>query len=246
MKRLAWSATLILAVAACAPAWAQQQDQQPTPPPPAATAPPTAPNAKPTKSYSGGVNCGDDHKCKPTGNGQGFGPDSYPSFSPSDLQQNQPPKSQPKDDNPFPEAQSKAAQDEVQKPPATAPKSGPKDYSDSADRWKDMNLLGDDKPRTDDGAGHAVLDPKAAAQDDKVGRFYLQSGDYAGAYARFKEAAQINPGDAEAVIGLAEAAEKVGKPQEAIQNYQVYLDAFPHGPKSKDARKALDELKAGH
>jgi hypothetical protein len=35
----------------------------------------------------------------------------------------------------------------------------------------------------------------------------------------------------------------MNRTKEAADNYQVYLDAFPDGPKAKAARKALSELK---
>jgi hypothetical protein len=40
---------------------------------------------------------------------------------------------------------------------------------------------------------------------------------------------------------LAEAARGLKLSAEAADNYRIYLDAFPDGPKAKAARKALAE-----
>ncbi len=50
------------------------------------------------------------------------------------------------------------------------------------------------------------------------------------------------PATLTAVFGLAEAARKLKHEQEAADNYIIYLDANPDGPKAKAARKALSEL----
>src|SRR6185437_1836729 len=48
--------------------------------------------------------------------------------------------------------------------------------------------------------------------------------------------------DGNAVFGLAESARGLNKTEEAITNYDIYLQAFPKGKKTKDAEKALAEL----
>ena len=87
-----------------------------------------------------------------------------------------------------------------------------------------------------------VYDPKRATEDVRVGKFYLQTGYYRGAYERFKDATTHDHENVEAVFWLAEAARKMNLPQEAEQNYQLYLEAVPDGPNAKIARKALNEL----
>lgn len=96
--------------------------------------------------------------------------------------------------------------------------------------------------RISDGAGGYIYSPKLAAQDVKVGGFYFGNGDYKGAYSRFKEATKVDPGNAEAVFGLAEAARALKLNSEAVDNYRIYLDAVPNGSKAKVARKALAAL----
>jgi tetratricopeptide (TPR) repeat protein len=152
--------------------------------------------------------------------------------------------------NPFPEAQSESAQHSQQQstgesngqPPAPAPNSDktPGDYSSS--HLKLLDLPGGDTSSPDAGAGghNAAL----AAKDTQVGTFYLRTGDYKGAYDRFDEAAKADPGNADAVFGLAESARRLNRRDEAIRNYQLYLSALPDGPRAKDSRKALKELGA--
>jgi Tfp pilus assembly protein PilF len=77
-----------------------------------------------------------------------------------------------------------------------------------------------------------------------VGQFYLTREDYKGAYIRFKEATQVDPENADAVFYLAETARRMNHRDEAAQNYQLYLDALPDGPKAKEARRALRDLSA--
>jgi hypothetical protein len=143
--------------------------------------------------------------------------------------------------NPFPEAKSRAAQAARQKaedqPP---PQQGA--YSSSDQRLPGVNALGNGPVVNDSGTAEPVFDPALAKKDDKVGTFYLRSGDWAGAYGRFKEATQVDPQDLHAVIGLAMAADHLGKRDEAIRNYKLYLDVKPNGRDSKDALKALKRL----
>lgn len=147
--------------------------------------------------------------------------------------------------NPFPEEQSeKAAKqaDQPQNAPAAAPgTSAPNAQDSSSSAIKGLNL-GDIGPRSSDGSGGTVLSPDLARKDAKVGDFYLQTGDFKGAYDRFVEAAKVDPANAEAVYGLADAARHLNHREEAIRNYQLYLTALPDGPRSKDARKALKEM----
>ncbi|MBB6143896.1 tetratricopeptide (TPR) repeat protein [Silvibacterium bohemicum] len=131
------------------------------------------------------------------------------------------------------------------KPPASSDKPAAPGDDASSSRSK-FQGLGDvaDGDRTSDGAGGYVLNPKLAADDVKIGGFYLDRRDYKGAYVRYKEATLVNPESADAVFGLAEAARGLDHKDEAIQNYRIYLDAFPDAKKAKEARKALASLGA--
>jgi tetratricopeptide (TPR) repeat protein len=160
------------------------------------------------------------------------------------------------DDNPFPEDISKKAASDAGNPAPDAPaaksakpptsadgsKSAPApDYSSSRTGLKNLDS-NDPEARISDGAGGYIFDPKLAAQDVKVGGFYLTNSDYKGAYARYKEATKVDPTNVNAVFGLAEAARGLKLTSEAVENYRVYLDADPDGPKAKAARKALAQL----
>lgn len=220
----------------------QQSDPYASPPPP-----PQAPSTQPDKNCSGQAVKGDKGPWKASST---CPPSTQNSNTPA-LQQAPDAKTQPKksteEDNPFPEdisekaaAEAKARDAEAAKPAAPAPETG-----ESTSRTKaldSLDLEGNRDSRSADGAGGIVHDPKLAADDVHVGQFYLNREDYKGAYARFKEATQADPGNADAVFYLAEAARRMNHRDEAVQNYQLYLTALPDGPKAKDARKALKEI----
>jgi tetratricopeptide (TPR) repeat protein len=183
---------------------------------------------------------------------------SAPASGQSQKSDDQKPQEQKKpktaDENPFPEdiskkaAQADKGQDnQDQSDPTVPPRSDAardSNSSSSNDRLQGVDVMGDKDKSLSDGAGGVIFNPKLAAEDVHVGGFYLQNGNFQGAYERFKEANLVNPGNADAVFGLAEAARGLKKTDEAIENYQVYLDAFPTGKKSKDAVKALKALSA--
>lgn len=147
--------------------------------------------------------------------------------------------------NPFPEEKSeqaaKQAQAQEQKSTAAGGNGGSKDYSSSSSGLQDLG----GPSASDDAGGTGIashLDPKLGKKDIQVGEFYLQSGDWKGAYDRFLEATRVDPGSAEAVYGLAASAERLGNRTVAIQNYQLYLSALPNGRKAKACRKALKKM----
>jgi hypothetical protein len=163
------------------------------------------------------------------------------------------------DANPFPEDISRKAEQDAQgtsAPDAPTPSANPgaaapagtkpatqnSDYGDLTPPAEPVqpprNQL---KLESPDGTIDAY-DPKRATEDVRVGKFYLQTGNYRGAYERLKDATEFDHENVEAVFWLAEAAQKVNLPQEAAQNYQLYLTANPDGPNARAARKALGEL----
>jgi Flp pilus assembly protein TadD len=161
------------------------------------------------------------------------------------AQNQQSEKPSPADANPFPQAESQKAENAT-KAAAPAAKSAPADYSSSRVDLKSLDENADRDSRISNGAGGYIHDPQLAAQDDKVGGFYLHNGDYKGAYDRYKEATRVAPEDGNAVFGLAESARGLHLTQEAANNYILYLDAFPDGKKAKEARKALASLGPEH
>lgn len=144
--------------------------------------------------------------------------------------------------NPFPEAESQKAQDAAN----GAGNENPKGYSSSHVDLGRFAPDADREERLSNGHGGFIHDPQLASKDDKVGEFYLQTGDYKGAYNRYREATEVAPEDANAIFGLAQAAKGLGWDKEAITNYTVYLEAIPDGKHSKDARKALKKLEREH
>jgi tetratricopeptide (TPR) repeat protein len=86
--------------------------------------------------------------------------------------------------------------------------------------------------------------PKLARKDAEIGDFYMESGNWQGAYERFLEANRSDPGNAEAVFGLGETARRLHHADEALRNYRLYLSALPNGPHAKEVRKALKEMGA--
>jgi hypothetical protein len=158
------------------------------------------------------------------------------------------------DQNPFPEAESESAQhsreqtetpkpdDSSDRKSASGDDSGksPDDYSSSHLKLLDLpGDSGDGSPDMGSANGH---NPGLATKDTQVGMFYLKTGDYKGAYDRFAEATKADPGNADAVFGLAESARRLNHRDEAVRNYRLYLSALPDGPRAKDSRKALKEL----
>lgn len=157
-------------------------------------------------------------------------------------QQKQPAAQQsPQQANPFPEAKSQKAQDRAN---ASSSKST-QGVSSSHVNLNRLNAPAGSASRISNGKGGYIHDPALAKHDDKVGDFYLQTGDYKGAYDRFLEATRVAPEDGNAVFGLARAAQGLHRNKVAATNYSIYLDAFPNGKKAKDARKALAELGSG-
>jgi Flp pilus assembly protein TadD len=157
----------------------------------------------------------------------------------SDQNKQQPSaKQSPADANPFPEATSRKAED------AANEDKSPEGSSSSHVDLKRLDAREGSESRISNGAGGFIHNPELAAKDDKVGKFYLENGDFKGAYDRYKEATEVAPEDANAVYGLAESARGLHRTEEAVNNYMIYLDAVPDGKKSKDARKALAAL--GH
>lgn len=161
------------------------------------------------------------------------------------------------EDNPFPEdisakaaAAAKATAADTSAPDAPNPANPtPADkQAQGSSSLDNTDKLGLDDParkqlklESPDGATE-VYDPKRAKDDVKVGKFYLQTGYYKGAYDRFKDATVFDHENVEAVFYLAEAARKLNMATEAEQNYQLYLAAVPDGPSARAARKALGEL----
>jgi hypothetical protein len=90
------------------------------------------------------------------------------------------------------------------------------------------------------------LEKTRIADDLKVGNFYRNDGNWMGWYLRMKDAVDHDPENEEAHWGMAQAAEKLKKTDEAKAHYEEYLRLDPEGDHAKDAAQALKALpKAG-
>ncbi len=79
-------------------------------------------------------------------------------------------------------------------------------------------------------------------EDLDVARFYRNGGNYKGAYLRAKDAIDHMPDDAEVNFVYAQATEKMGNKQDAVDHYRAYLKMDPHGDYVKQAEMALQQL----
>ena len=174
--------------------------------------------------------------------------DSQP--QPGDAQPNTTPGSSgSSDSNAFPEdASRKAAADakaaESGSSPDTASGSTPSTSSASSSSGDyDRRMTGNGRTSVPTNVPMPHVQGKDPAKEDvSVGTYYLQSGDFRGAYQRFKEATQLAPENMDAVFGLAEAARHLKKRDEAMTNYQLFLQVVASGSKAKEARKAVASL----
>lgn len=79
----------------------------------------------------------------------------------------------------------------------------------------------------------------------EVGNFYLRRKKYRAALSRFKEAAQTDPYNPEAYLGLGKVYDQLGLRQKALENYRKYLDRLPSAKQAEEARdvqKAIARL----
>jgi Flp pilus assembly protein TadD len=80
------------------------------------------------------------------------------------------------------------------------------------------------------------------AEDLDVAKFYQNSGDLQGAYARTQDAVKIAPDDPEAHFALAGLAAKMGRKEEAIAEYNACLKLDPTDKQKKESSKAIARL----
>lgn len=145
------------------------------------------------------------------------------------------------DQNPFPEAKSEKAQQQQEQ----GDQGDDSSYSSSQVHLNGTDLApatGDEDEAPIQARSPLPYDPKLAKKDAQIGDYYLETGDYKGAYDRYVEAARSDPGNAEAVWGLAESAHRLRMNDVAIKNYRLYLAALPNGPHAKEIRKTLKDM----
>jgi Tetratricopeptide repeat len=88
----------------------------------------------------------------------------------------------------------------------------------------------------------AKLEATRFDDDLKVGDFYRSSGNFKGAYMRYKDAVEHDPEDPDAQFYLAEMALKLQKPDEAKAHYEACLKIDSGGEHAKEARTSLAQL----
>ena len=87
-----------------------------------------------------------------------------------------------------------------------------------------------------------VLNPIQAANEMKIGQFYVKKGKYKAAAGRFQEAVNWNPGLADAWFLLGESKEKLNDSKAARAAYEKYLEAAPDGKNAKEAKRRIEKL----
>ncbi len=79
-------------------------------------------------------------------------------------------------------------------------------------------------------------------EDLDVSHYYYTTGNFPAAYARAQDAVKLYPDDENAHFALGAAAEKLGKKDEAVTEYQAYLKLAPDGTKAKQVTRSLETL----
>ena len=88
-----------------------------------------------------------------------------------------------------------------------------------------------------------VLNPLEAERNIKVGDFYWNKKDFAGALSRYKDATHYNPSSAEAFFKVAEAEEKLHNPVAAKAAFQKVIHLAPDSKLAATAKKKLGSIK---
>jgi tetratricopeptide (TPR) repeat protein len=89
------------------------------------------------------------------------------------------------------------------------------------------------------------LRPRGHEAFTGLGTCLLERKDYDRAIGNFRAALAINKRYPEALIGAAEAYQRKGRVPEAIEHYERYLKAAPHGSRADVARRSLESLRRG-
>jgi tetratricopeptide (TPR) repeat protein len=82
---------------------------------------------------------------------------------------------------------------------------------------------------------------ESAAEDENVGKYYLDNKDWRAALSRYQSALVLDPDNPDVYWGLAESERHLGNLAEARANYQKVVDYDPDSRHGKDARKALKD-----
>lgn len=82
---------------------------------------------------------------------------------------------------------------------------------------------------------------ETAAEDENVGKYYLDNKDWKAALSRYQSALVLDPDNPDVYWGLAEAERHLGDFADARANYLKVTEYDPDSRHGKDARKALED-----
>ena len=102
----------------------------------------------------------------------------------------------------------------------------------------------DAQPAGKHGRRHDEVEPEhreTAAEDESVGKYYLDSKDWKAALSRYESALVLDPENPDVYWGLAESERHLGRFAEARQNYQKVMEYDPGSHHAKEAAKALKD-----
>ncbi|HUB51813.1 MAG TPA: tetratricopeptide repeat protein [Terracidiphilus sp.] len=108
----------------------------------------------------------------------------------------------------------------------------------------DSEADADTQPAGRHGKRQQVEEPEhkeTAAEDESVGKYYLESKDWKAALSRYESALVLDPENPDVYWGLAESDRHLGRFAEARENYQKVMEYDPGSRHAKDAGKALKE-----
>jgi len=162
----------------------------------------------------------------------------------------------PAKDNPFPEAQSKAAakaDDNQAGEPGTGNSQGsgipqPGAASSSKGGYSSSDAHLPDREVGEGNLGtHPKLDsftrdqsPDGRVDDDlNTADLYMKNGNYRGGYLRYQDVLQFDPTNDTALYGLADALCKENQTSAAMAHFKSYATNYPQGKYSRKAEKMI-------
>ena len=86
------------------------------------------------------------------------------------------------------------------------------------------------------------LSPTLAAENLKIGDFYLKRKNYPAALERYRDAVEYQPDLLAAYEAMARAYEKVGESTKAVEAYREFIRRNPESPKIPQVNKSIAKL----
>ena len=125
---------------------------------------------------------------------------------------------------------------------AAAAESGEQDSSSSTAGLRDLLSPVNDEKQSNRRHGKNEDQPEfheTAANDESVGKYYLDNQNWKAAHSRFESAMVLDPENPDVYWGLAESERHLGEFAKARENYLKVMEYDPGGHLSKEAKKAL-------